>query len=255
MVGNKFDVSAYCQEPLVIALDHLSSIKFAVFSLIRPALKISARSLFIENEELTFSNIISHLNSDTPIAAPPPEARQQRPKRTLFQRLGHFIFVGIPLAIFVGLIAGILNFVRSVTNDLITVITHITKLYSMCQGDIKFYKGKKQREKYYIISAIFLSLENPHLLPPRGEAINAIVNNGLTFYTWRLIDRKFGIFSFIFKPIIAFIVKLLTNRIIHFFDRIDEMRNRNRNRTIRPSAPSAPLPPPYDEKSDDFKYD
>jgi hypothetical protein len=142
MVGNKFDVSAYCQESLVTALDHLSSVKFAIYALIGPALKIAFRSLFIENETITFSNILSHLNSDTSVTDPPPEARPQRPKRSFSQRLIHFFTIGIPLAIIVGILAGILNFIKAISNDLITVFTVGSQLYSMSQRDAKFYKGK-----------------------------------------------------------------------------------------------------------------
>ena len=143
MIGNRFDVSAYCLEPLASAIDHLTSIKFALFSLVRPALKIAARSLFIENETITISNILSHLNSDTPIAEPPPEAPPQRPKRSFSQRITHFFTVGIPLAIIVGIIAGVLGFIKAVANDVATVLTIGTRLYSMSQKDVNFYKGRK----------------------------------------------------------------------------------------------------------------
>lgn len=142
MVGDKFDVSAYCQQPLVVSLDHISSVKFAVFSLIRPALKISARSLFIDDKTITFSNILSHLNSDSSISSPPPEAEPQRPKRSFVQRVIHFLTVGIPLAIIVGLVAGILSFVKNIFNDLTTIFNLGYKLYTMSQQDVQFYKGK-----------------------------------------------------------------------------------------------------------------
>lgn len=153
MVGNKFDVSAYCVEPLVTAIDHLTSVKFALFSLVRPALKIAARSLFVEDETITISNILLHLNSDTPIAEPPPEAPPQRPRRSFSQRLKHFFTVGIPLAIIVGILAGILGFIKAVANDVVTVITMGSKLYSMSQSDVKFYKGRKPKA-----ISIFLSI-------------------------------------------------------------------------------------------------
>lgn len=145
MIGNRFDVSAYCVEPLVQAIDHLTSIKFALFALIRPALKIAARSLFIENENITISNILSHLNAETPITEPPPEARPQRPKRSFLQRITHFFTVGIPLAIFVGILAGILNFIKALANDIVTLVSIASKLYSMSQSDAKFYKGTKTK--------------------------------------------------------------------------------------------------------------
>ncbi|CAF0872666.1 unnamed protein product [Rotaria sordida] len=241
MIGDRFDVSAYCREPLVAALDHLSSVKFAVFSLVRPALKIAARSLFIEDETITFSNILSHLNSDTPITAPPPEAQPQRPKRSFSQRVIHFFTVGIPLAIIVGILAGLLHLIKNFSHDITTVITNVNQLYSMSQRDVKFYK------------------ENPQLLPSRNKAIDEIVNTGLSFYTRRLIYKKLGIFSFIAKPFMTLIENLLIKRIIKFCDQIDKLRNRYNNRTMPPSAPpapSAPMPPPYyNDKSDDFKYD
>ena len=146
MINNKFDVSAYCQESLVASLDHLSSVKFALFALVRPALRIAARSLFIEHENITVSNILSHLNSDTPIASAPPEAPPQRPKRSFGQRIVHFFTVGIPLAIFVGILAGILHFVKTILSDLVTVVKVGARLYSMSQEDVKFYKGKLRRD-------------------------------------------------------------------------------------------------------------
>ncbi|CAF1275751.1 unnamed protein product [Adineta steineri] len=239
MVGNKFDVSAYCVEPLVAALDHLTSVKFALFSLIRPALKIAARSLFIEDETITVSNILSHLNSDEPIGAPPPEAQRQRPKRSLGQRLIHFFTVGIPLAIIIGILAGILHFIKAVANDLTTVISVGSKLYSMSQRDVQFYK------------------DNPELVPQRNVAIDGVINTGLNFYTRRLIYRKLGMFSFIAKPFMTLIEGILTKRVIKFCDRIDNIRNRyGGNNNNRSTAPSAPPPPSYyNEKSSGVKYD
>jgi hypothetical protein len=93
------------------------------------------------------SNILLHLNSDTPIAEPPPEAQPQRPKRSFSQRLTHFFTVGIPLAIIVGILAGILGFIKAVINDIVTVLTIGSKLYSMSQSDVKFYKGRKNKKR------------------------------------------------------------------------------------------------------------
>lgn len=236
MVGNKFDVSAYCVEPLVAALDHLSSFKFALFSLVRPALKIAARSLFVEHESITVSNILSHLNSETPIAAPPPEALPQRPKRTFGQRLTHFFTVGIPLSILVGLLAGVLNFIKSVSSDLMTVFSIGSRLYSMSESDVKFYK------------------ENPNLLPSRNVAVDGVINTGLSFYTHRLVDRKLGMFSFLAKPFMTLIASTLTGRVISFCDRIDRLRGRTNDRSPAPSAPPGPPPSYYNEKPDTFKH-
>ena len=149
MINNRFDVSAYCLEPLVAAMDHLTSVKFALFALVRPALKIAARSLFVENETINISNILSHLNSETPIAEPPPEATPQRPKRSLSQRVTHFFTVGIPLSIIVGILAGILGFLKTVATDLATVMTAGTKLYSMSQSDVKYYKGNQKKREFF----------------------------------------------------------------------------------------------------------
>ena len=98
MIGNKFDVSAYCQQSLVDALDHLSSIKFALFVLIRPALKIAARSLFVEDQSITMSNILLQLNTDTPLASAPTEVRLQRSKRSLWERIIHFVYCRISIS-------------------------------------------------------------------------------------------------------------------------------------------------------------
>lgn len=141
MIGNKFDVSAYCQQSLVDAIGHLSSIKFALFILIRPALKIAARSLFVEHETITISNLLSHLNTDTPIASAPPNAEPQRLKRSFLKRLIYLFTIGIPLAIFVGTLVGICHFLKVVSNDISIIFTVSTRLYTMSQQDMKFYKG------------------------------------------------------------------------------------------------------------------
>jgi hypothetical protein len=98
-----------------------------------------------------------------------------------------------------------------------------------------------------------LSLENPHLVPPRNVAIDGVINTGLNFYTRQLIYRKLGMFSFLAKPFMTFIETILTKRVIKFCDRIDYIRNRytNNNQT---NAPSAPPPPYYDEPSGHSKY-
>jgi len=62
-------------------------------------------------------------------------------------------------------------------------------------------------------------------------------------------------FSFLAKPFMTFIERIVTNRVIKFSDKIDHYRTRYNN-TNQTNAPSAPPPPPYyNEKSDDFKYD
>jgi len=76
MIGNKFDVRAYCQQSLVDALYHLLSIKFALIS---PALKIIARSLFAQ------------------------------PELSFHERLIYFFTIGIPLSILVGILAGTIH--------------------------------------------------------------------------------------------------------------------------------------------------
>jgi hypothetical protein len=55
MIGNKFDVRVYCQQSLVDALYHLSSIQFA---LIRPVLKITVRSLLAQPEPSSHERLL-----------------------------------------------------------------------------------------------------------------------------------------------------------------------------------------------------
>jgi hypothetical protein len=88
-------------------------------------------------------------------------------------------------------------------------------------------------------------------------AIDGVINTGLSFYTRRLVYRKLGMFSFLAKPFMTFIEKILTNRVIKFCDRIDYIRNRynNNNNQHQTTRPSAPPPPYYNEKSNDYKYD
>ena len=237
MIGSKFDTSAYCQEPLTVALDHLSSVKFVLYSLARPALKIIVRSLFIQNETITLSNILSHLNSNSPVSTPPPEARSQRQKRTLLQRLIHFFLIGIPLAIFVGTLTGFIHLIKTISNDITTIIRSGWELYSMSQSDIKFYTGKgKKNTITFVISKDFLNLENPQLLPSRNIVIDGIINTGVNFYTRRFIYRKLGMFSFLLKPFMSLVEKILTYRVIKFCDQIHNIRKRHHNQTTAPST-------------------
>ncbi|CAF2054890.1 unnamed protein product [Rotaria magnacalcarata] len=225
MVDDEFEVSAYCDEPLVASLDHLSSIKFAVLAMTRPGLNIAARSCFVKDSDITLSNLLSNLHSETPIAAaaPPPEsAHSQQINRSLFQRLMYFIFIGIPFAISIGLLVGIIQFVRTIVNDIATVFIILCQLHSMSQ-------------------------KNPQLLPPRSTAIDAIINRGVGFYTFRLIDKKLGMLSCLVKPIIALIVKFLTRRLINFFGQIDSVPKPDNDRKMTSL--------PHDQKSNDLKHD
>ncbi|CAM4744977.1 unnamed protein product [Rotaria magnacalcarata] len=222
MVDDEFEVSAYCDEPLVASLDHLSSIKFAVLAMTRPGLNIAARSCFVKDSDITLSNLLSNLHSETPIAAaaPPPEsAHSQQINRSLFQRLMYFIFIGIPFAISIGLLVGIIQFVRTIVNDIATVFIILCQLHSMSQSDIKFY----------------------------STAIDAIINRGVGFYTFRLIDNKLGMLSCLVKPIIALIVKFLTRRLINFFGQIDSVPKPDNDRKMTSL--------PHDQKSNDLKHD
>jgi small-conductance mechanosensitive channel len=106
-------------------------------------LKIAGRSLFVEHETISIANILSHLNTDGPITAPPPQAQAQRRKRSLGERVRHFLFVGIPLALIVGVLAGILHCLKSLFDNLTTIITACRRLYSMSEQDVRFYRGMK----------------------------------------------------------------------------------------------------------------
>ena len=114
--------------------------------MVRPALKIVVRSLFIQDETITLSNILLHLNSDSPVSAPPSEAGSQRQQRTLLQRLIHFFLIGIPLAIVIGTFTGFLHLIKTISNDIITIIRSVWELCSMSQSDAKFYRGKKGKK-------------------------------------------------------------------------------------------------------------
>lgn len=64
-------------------------------------------------------------------------------------------------------------------------------------------------------------------------------------------------FAFIGRPLVTLVASILTNRLIGFFNRVDQYRSRhnnNRPRTVAPSAPPGP-PPPYQEKADSLKFD
>lgn len=147
MIENKFDVSAYCQDSLVTSFDHLTSIEFALFSLIRPALKIATRSFFIERQDLTFSRILSQLNDETPITPTQNESTSSENNRTFFQRLVYFLTVGIPLALLVGILAGLIHFVKTVFNDILNIISILKKFYIMSRADIRFYSGIKSTKR------------------------------------------------------------------------------------------------------------
>ena len=114
---------------------------------------------------------------------------------------------------------------------------------------LNFIGVKKEKSTItFSISKDFLYLENPQLLPSRNIVIDGIIDTCLKFYTRRLIYRKLGMFSFLLKPFISLIEKILTYYVIKFCDRIHNIRKRHHSQT------TAPSPPVSSFHTDDFDY-
>jgi hypothetical protein len=189
------DLSKYRQPALVEALDRLTSFTYAGTLLLKPALKIMWRSALYQDGEVRFQELVGQLIGNAPINEPPtpaaadgavasassdkkkPAAAAKAASRSLQERFFHFFFVGIPMAVLVGLATGIVNFVSCIWRDVMTVASTSHLLLSQAKTDLSYY------------------MQHPESRPTKDEAINAWSDQIVQPYAQTIVKRKLGPFG------------------------------------------------------------
>ena len=194
------DLSRYRQPALVEALDRLTSFTYAGTLLLKPALKIMWRSALYQDGEVRMQELMSQLIGNAPINAPPTPAaaeaavaaassKEKKPSaaapRSLQERIFHFFFVGMPMAVLVGLATGIVNFISCIWRDVMTVASTSHLLLSQAKTDLSYY------------------MQHPESRPTKDEAINAWSQQIVQPYAQTIVKRKLGPFGlgFVSGPI------------------------------------------------------
>jgi len=202
------DLSKYKQPDLVAALDRLTSFTYAGTLLMKPAMKIMWRSAFYQDADVRLNELLSKLKGFSPITEPPTEEQQEetkkaikkgeaneakksQPKRGLAERIVHFFTVGLPLAIIVGLLYGVVNFMTCIWSDISTVASTSTALFNNAKEDLDYY------------------MKHPESRPTKEEAIEAWTGQIIGPYTQTIVQRKLGPLGFISSPISSVVQRLV----------------------------------------------
>jgi len=200
------DLSKYRQPELVAAIDRLTSFSYSLKLLVQPSLKIAWRSLIYQDAEIRFQDLLSKLSGATKSIAIPPKSevegiaqdenlnkkanRPPAPKRSLPERLMHFITVGLPLSILVGVLYGVMNFVMSMWSDVITIWTLSNNLFTQAKSDLQYYR------------------QHPEKRPTKDDAIQAWTQQVVRPYSQEFIRKKLGFFGFVASPIASMIERI-----------------------------------------------
>jgi len=210
---NGLDLSKYRQPKLVDALDRLTSFTYAGSLLLKPALKIMWRSAIYQDAEVRLQDLVTKLKGAGSIMQPPTESvteerkeqinkaqqnkpasqtqQQQQARRSLVERITHFFFIGLPLAVLVGLAYGCVNFVTCIWSDVFTVASLSQKLFETAKTDLNYY------------------YKHPESRPTRNEAIDAWSAQIIAPYTRTIIQKKLGPFGFISGPVSNLVTKFV----------------------------------------------
>jgi len=224
--GRKFDVSPYCKVGLIDSVSRLTSISWAAKTILRPAGKIMWRSLFMDDAATNVKALFSALSTNEPITEVPLKRKSSTStpggfphdvdtsKRSWPDRIAHFVFIGIPLAILVGLVYGICNFLQGVVQNVMTMIHTVQKLLEQAHDDVSYYQA------------------HPDELPPRKIAIEAISVQVVSPYVSRFVREKIPLVGGWIAPRFERIFgQVAAKRVNDLYDFVDRKRK---------SAPSAP---------------
>jgi hypothetical protein len=229
--GTKFDVSPYCKVGLIDSVSRLTSVSWAAKTILRPAGKIMWRSLFLDDATGNVQALFTALSNNEPITDVPFKRKSagsatsgfvpndlDTTKRSWPNRIVHFVFIGIPLAILVGLVYGLLNFVQGVMQNIITVLHTGQKLFEQARDDMAYYKS------------------HPDELPPRDKAIEAVSVQVVSPYVARFVGEKIPfVGKYVAGPFERFFGQVAAKRVNQLYDMVDRKR-----KGPAPSAP--PLP-------------
>jgi len=184
--GSKFDLSPYCKVGLIDSISRLTSISWAVKTVFRPASKIIWRSLFMDDAATNIQALFTALSTNSPVTEVPLKSKSaskasgetigpssvDTDKRSWPVRIVHFVCIGIPLAILVGIVYGICNFIQGIVTNILNIISTIQQLATQLRDDASYYQA------------------HPDELPPRNKAIEAVSVQVVSPYVSRLVRQK-----------------------------------------------------------------
>jgi len=183
--GQKFDLSPYCKVGLIDSVTRLTSIPWALKTILRPAGKIMWRSLFMDDAATNIGALFTALSLNTPIDEVPLKRKSstasssqqsgsgshETQTRSWPARIVQFVFIGIPLAILVGLVYGICTFAQNVVTNVLNVVHTVQELYEQARADVEYYKT------------------HPDELPSRNKAIEAVSVQVISPYVSRMVRK------------------------------------------------------------------
>jgi len=217
MVGQKFDLSPYCKVGLIDSVTRLTSVPWALKTILRPSGKIIWRSLYLDDASTNIGALFAALSTNTPIDEVPLQRKSskapgsqhigpgsnQTPIQNWPARIVRFIFIGIPLAILVGLVYGICIFVQNVITNVLNVVHTIQTLFEQARDDVEYYKG------------------HPDELPTRNKAIDAVSIQVISPYVSRMIRKVPLLGSCLASPFEQYFGQVAAKRINSVYDYIE----------------------------------
>jgi hypothetical protein len=211
--GRKFDLSPYCKVGLIDSVTRLTSIPWALKTILRPAGKIMWRSLYMDDANANIGALFAALSTNTPIdevplkrksataSAPPGGSDLQT--RSWPARIVQFVFIGIPLAILVGLVYGVCIFLQSLIKNILNVIQTVRQLYDQAREDVEYYKA------------------HPDELPTRNKAIEAVSVQVISPYVSRMVRKVPLIGSCLASPFEQYFGQVAAKRINSVYDYVE----------------------------------
>jgi len=218
--GQKFDLSPYCKVGLIDSVTRLTSIPWALKTILRPAGKIMWRSLFMDDAATNIGALFAALSTNTPINEVPLHRKSSTASssqqsgsgsndvqtRSWPARIVQFVFIGIPLAILVGLVYGICTFIQNVVINVLNVIRTIQELCEQARDDVEYYKA------------------HPDELPTRTKAIEAVSVQVVSPYVSRMIRKVPLIGSCLASPFERYFGQVAAKRINSVYDYVERKR-------------------------------
>jgi len=214
MVNGRFDLSPYCQAGLIDSVSKVTSIQFALSTIFRPAARIVWRSLWYDDLSANVGAMLGALLSNQPVTdvqlrRKTRQTQEQLQKgtisvRTIGRRVAQFAFVGIPLACAVGLLFGIVNWLQSLFNCILTFVTICLQMYRNANDDVGYY------------------YQHPEELPDRKQAIDSVTTQIVAPYVSKLVAAKIPFVGPRVAPKIQiFLGQRASDRINKVYDKIE----------------------------------
>jgi hypothetical protein len=192
----QLELSKYRNPAMLDAIDHLTSVPYQLKSLFWPSMKIAGRALWNRNT-MSVKELFADLSPNKTeeekqsIKEAEQHKREEVQQRALFSRVVYFVLVGIPSALLVGLVFGLLTFLGNLLKDIYTVSASGLSLFSQARQDIRYFH------------------DNPAEMPTQEQATEAITDQVVMPYARTLVKKKLGPISFMARP-----ADFLLNRVI-----------------------------------------